>query len=67
MAKNGKEKNHTRHMARGVYFLRNGEKNKMYKIDWFEGGMKLKDIGNKNVGEHDLTPRTKHIMVRLYT
>ena len=37
----------------------------MHKIDWCEGGMKLADISNNNVGEPDLTPRMKYIMVRL--
>ena len=37
----------------------------MHKIDWCEGGLQKADIGNKNVSEHDLTPRMKYIMVRL--
>ena len=37
----------------------------MHKIDWCEGGMQLTDIATKNVGEHDLTPRMKYIMVRI--
>ena len=37
----------------------------MHKIDWCEGGLQLADIGNKNVGESNLTPRMKYIMVRL--
>ena len=37
----------------------------MHKIDWCEGGLKLADIATKNVGEHDLIPRIKYIMVRL--
>ena len=37
----------------------------MHRIDWCEGGKKLEDIGNKNVGENDLNPRMKYIMVRL--
>ena len=35
----------------------------MYKIDWCEGGLKLVDIGTKNVSEPDLTPRIEYIMV----
>ena len=35
----------------------------MYKIDWCEGGLKLADIGTKNVSEPDLTPRIEYIMV----
>ena len=47
------------------YFVRNGEKCKMHKIDWCEGGLQLADIGTKNISEPDLTPRMKYIMVRL--
>ena len=46
-------------------FVRDGETCKMHKIDWYEGGMQLADISTKNIGEHDLTPRMKYIMVRL--
>ena len=66
MAKNGKDTKHTIHIARRINFVRNGEKCNMYKIDWCEGGMKLADIGTKNVSEPDLTPRMEYIMVILY-
>ena len=36
----------------------------MNNIDWCDRGLKLEDIATKNVGEHDLTPRMKYIMVR---
>ena len=65
MAKNGKDTKHTRHIARRMHFVRNGEKCKMHKIDWCEGGLQLADIATKNFGEHDLTLRMKYIMVRL--
>ena len=65
MAKNGKVTKHTRYISRRMYFLRNGENCKMHKIDWCEGGLQLADIATKNVGDHALTPRMKHIMVRL--
>ena len=39
----------------------------MHTIDWCEGGLKLADIGTKNVSEPDLTPRMKYIIVRLKT
>ena len=48
-----------------LYFVRNGEKCKMHKIDLCEGGLKLADIPTKNACEPDLTPRMKYIMVRL--
>ena len=48
-----------------MYFVRNGEKCKMNGIDWCEGGLQLADIGTKNVGQTDLTPIKKYIMVRM--
>ena len=65
MAKNSKDIKHTRHIARKMHFVRNGEKCKMHKIDWCEGGLQLADIGTKNVSEPDIIPRMKYIMVRL--
>ena len=65
MAKNGTDTKHTIHIARRMHFLRNGEKCKIHKIEWCEGGMQLEDIGTKNVSEPDLTTRMKYIMVRL--
>ena len=65
MAKNGRDTKHTRHIVRRMHFVRNGEKWKMHKIEWCEVGLKLEDIGTKNVSEPDLTPRMKYIMVRL--
>ena len=65
MAKNGRDANHNRHIARRMHLVRNGEKCKMHKIEWCEGGLQLADIGTKNVSEPDLTPRMKYIMVRI--
>ena len=65
MAKNGKDTKHTRHIARRIHFVRNGEKCNMHKIDCCVGGLQLADIGTNNVSEPDLTPRMKYIMVRL--
>ena len=65
MNKNGKDTQHTRHISRIVHFVKNGEKCKMHKIDWCEGSMQLSDIVTNNVGDYDLTPRIKYIMVRL--
>ena len=67
MANNGKDTKHTRHVERRMHFVRNGEKCKMHKIDWCEGGLQLADIGTKNVSELDLTSRMEYIMVRLET
>ena len=60
MAKNGMDTTHTRHIARRMHFVRNGENCKMHKIEWCEGGLQLAYIGTKNVSEPDLTPRMKY-------
>ena len=65
MANNGRDTKHTRHIARRIHFVITGEKCKMHKIYWFEGGLQLADIGTKNLSEPDLIPRMKYIMVRL--
>ena len=65
MAKNGEYTKHTRHIARRMHFVRNGEKWKMHKNDWCEEGLKLADIGTNNVSEPDITPRIKYILVIL--
>ena len=65
MAKNGKDTKQTIHIARIMYFVRNAEKLNMYKIYWCEEGLKLAEIGTKNVSEPDFTPRMKYIMERL--
>ena len=39
MAKNGKDTKHTRHISSRMHFVINGEKFKMHKIDWCEGGL----------------------------
>ena len=41
MAKNGKDAEYTRHIARRVHFVRNGEKCKIHNIDWCEGGLQI--------------------------
>ena len=66
VVKNGKYTNHTKHISRRVHFVLNGEKCKMHKIYWCEGGLKFVDIATTNVGEIDLNPRMIYIMVRLY-
>ena len=65
MAKNSKDIKHTRHIARRMNFVRNGEKFKMHKIYWCKGGLQMADIYTMHIGETDLTPRMKYIMLRL--
>ena len=49
MDNNSKDTKHTKHISRRVYFVRNGEKCKMHKIDWCEGGLQLEDIATNNI------------------
>ena len=65
MDNNDKDTKHTRHIARIMNFVRNGEKCKMHKIDWCEGGLQLVETSTKNIGGHYLTPRMKYIMAIL--
>ena len=65
MANNGKDTKHTRHISIQVHFMRNGDKCKMNNIDWCKRDMKISYIAAKNIGENDLNPRMKYIMVRL--
>ena len=44
MAKNSKDTNHTRHIAIRVHFVRNCEKCKIQKIDWY-GGVLISSYG----------------------
>ena len=37
----------------------------MHKIDWCEGDLQLSDIATKNVGENELNPVMKYIMVKI--
>ena len=65
MSNNGKDTKHIRQIYRRVHLVRNGEKWKMHKLDWCEGGVKLAEIATKNVDDPNLTPKMKYIMVRL--
>ena len=65
ISKNGKDTKHKKHISIRVSFVRDGEKFKIHKIDWCEGGLQLADIANNNVGENELNPRMKYITVRL--
>ena len=66
MAKNGNYTKHTRHISRRMRLVRNWENFNIHKLYWCEGGLKLANIATKNVGDHDLTPIMKYIMVRIY-
>ena len=63
MAKNVKDNKHNIHIATRINFVRNGEKCKMHKIDWCEGGLQLSDVDIKNIGEPNIKLNMKYIMV----
>ena len=65
MDNNGKDNKHTRHIARIMHLVSNGEIVNMHNIDRCEGGLQLVAIITKNVGKYDLTPGMKYIIVRL--
>ena len=65
MDNNGKDTKHTRHISIIVNIVINGENCKIHNIDQCEGGLKLTYISTKNVGETDLNPGMKYIMVSL--
>ena len=44
MANNGNDTKHTRHIARRMHFVRNGEKCKMHKTDWCEVGLQFETL-----------------------
>ena len=65
MDNSGKDTKNTSNIVRRIHSVSNGEKCKIHKIDWCEGGLKLADIATNHVDENDLTPRMKYITVRL--
>ena len=67
MSGNGKDTNHTRQIDREVHFVRNGEKWKMHKVEWFEVVLQLSDIATRNLSGKELNPRIKYLMVSFTT
>ena len=65
ISKNCKDTKHRNNISIRVHFVRNGEKFKIHKIELCEGGLILVDILTNNVGDNDLNPRMKYILVRI--
>ena len=65
MASYGKDNKHTIHITRIMHFVSNGEKCKMHKIGWCEGGLLLVYIVTNNVDKTNLTQGMKYITVIL--
>ena len=51
MADNGNETKQNRHISRRMNFVRNDEEYNFHKKVWYEGGLKLADIGPNNARE----------------
>ena len=63
MAKNGKDTKHTRHIARRMHFVRQGEALGLHKLVWVEADLQCADIGTKNVRPDEIKPRLEYMMV----
>ena len=65
MDDNGKYTKHTRRVSRIIHFVRNGKEWNFHKTVWYEGGLKLADIGTKGVREYEFNNILVYAMVRL--
>ena len=65
MAKNGNNNKHTRHNSRRMNVVINGEECNFHNTVWCKGGMKLADIGTKNVRGDKFNPILGYAMVIL--
>ena len=65
MAKNGKDTKHTIYIAIRMHFVKNGEEYNLKKNVWCEIGLKLVEVGTKNIREDELNPRLGYAMVRI--
>ena len=65
MAKNGKDKKHTRKISRRMNLVRNGEECNLHKTLWCEAGLHLKDIGTNNVRGDELNHILVYAIVKL--
>ena len=65
MSKNGKDTKYTRHIARRVHFVRQGEAQGLHRVSWCEADLQLADIGTKNVRADEMQPRRSYLMVKV--
>ena len=65
MSKNGRDSKQTRHIARRMHFVRQGEAQNLHRTTWIEGDLQLADIGTKSVRADELQPRLGYIMVKV--
>ena len=64
MNNNFKDTKHTRHIARRMHFVINGEECNFQLTVWCEGGLQLSDIVTKNNSEDELNHILGYAMIR---
>ena len=63
MAKNGKDTKQTRHIARRMHFVWQGEAMGLHTLRWVEAKLQLVDIGTKNIRPDEIRPQLEYLMV----
>ena len=56
---------HTRHLSRRIHLVINSKECNLHKTVWCEEGLKLADIGTKNVREEEFNPGLGYSIVIL--
>ena len=62
MAKNEKDTKHTRHIARRMHYVRDGQQIGAHDLNYIPADLNLADPGTKNLGADELEPRLKYMM-----
>ena len=65
MAQNDKDTKHTRHIARRVHYVRNGQQEGAHNLTYIPADLNLADPGTKNLGCEELEPRMNYIMIKV--
>jgi len=65
MGKSFKDTKHTRHIARRFHYVREGEQQGRFKIQYIDNSLQFSDIGTKNTTIDDLESRMKFLMVKV--
>ena len=65
MTENEKDTKRTRHIARRIHYVRNGQLLGAHILNYIPADLNLADPGTKNLGADQLDPRMSHVMVQL--
>ena len=65
IGKSFKDTKHTRHIARRFHYVREGEQQGRFKIQYIDNSLQFSDIGTKNTTIDDLESRMKFLMVKV--